>query len=146
MDDLVEQVVVQVGGGRKTQKLHREGGDEAQRDSGRTQDNKHQQKVGVGLRVRETQLSESAFKNHILQKAHGVKLYLSLLSAAGGERGVGQTLIGLGGRPEGQPVVDGNDDGVFEELGRHHEEDHEETTGGHVAPAHLRRQEQPLAF
>lgn len=40
-----------------------------------------------------------------------------------------------------QTVVDGNDDRVFEKLGENHQEDHEEATGGQVAPAHLRTTE-----
>lgn len=40
-----------------------------------------------------------------------------------------------------QRVVDGNDDRVFEKLGENHQEDHEEATGGQVAPAHLRTME-----
>ena len=52
MDDLVEQVVVQVGGRRKAQKLHSEGGYEAQSYSSCTQDNKHWQIVGVSLWTR----------------------------------------------------------------------------------------------
>lgn len=51
MDDLVEQVVVKVGGCGKTQKLDGERGDEAQCDTGRTQDDEHRQMVRVGLRV-----------------------------------------------------------------------------------------------
>lgn len=46
MDDLVEQVVMQVGGCRKTQKLDCEGGDETQRDSSPTQDDEDQQVEG----------------------------------------------------------------------------------------------------
>lgn len=49
MDDLVEQVVMKVGGCRKTQKLHSERGDEAQRDSSRTQGDEHWQVVRVVL-------------------------------------------------------------------------------------------------
>ena len=47
--------------------------------------------------------------------------------------------IGFGGGPEGQPVIDGNDDRVFEEFRGNHHEDHEEATRGQVTPAHLRR-------
>lgn len=49
VDDLVEQVVVQVGGCRKTKKFHRERGDETQRDSCCTKDDKHQQIIEVAL-------------------------------------------------------------------------------------------------
>ena len=49
-----------------------------------------------------------------------------------------QALIGFGGGPHSQPVVDGNDDGVFEKFRGHHHEDHEEATRRQVTPAHLR--------
>lgn len=55
VDDLVKQIVMQVGGCRKTQKLHREGGDEAQSDSSSTQDDKNRQMVRVALWVKHTQ-------------------------------------------------------------------------------------------
>lgn len=48
VDDLVQQVVVQVGGWRKTQKLHCEWGDETQHDPCSAQDDEDQ-KVGVVL-------------------------------------------------------------------------------------------------
>lgn len=38
VDDLVEQVVVQGGGGRQAQELHGERGDEAERDAGGAED------------------------------------------------------------------------------------------------------------
>lgn len=47
VDDLVEQVVVYVGGCRETQELHGERGDEAQRDASRAQDHEHRQVKGV---------------------------------------------------------------------------------------------------
>lgn len=51
------------------------------------------------------------------------------------------TLIGFEEGPVCQTVVDGNDDRVFEKLGENHQEEHEEATGGQVAPAHLRTME-----
>lgn len=56
---------------------------------------------------------------------------------AGSIQHVGSTLVGLGGRPVSQPVVDGDNDGVFEEFGRHHEENQEEAARRQVTPAHL---------
>lgn len=49
VDYFVEQVVMQVGGCRKAQKLHREGGDEAQSDASSAQDDKNGQMVRVTL-------------------------------------------------------------------------------------------------
>lgn len=54
------------------------------------------------------------------------------------------TLIGFEEGPVCQTVVDGNDDRVFEKLGENHQEEHEEATGGQVAPAHLRTMEKCL--
>lgn len=46
-------------------------------------------------------------------------------------------VVGFGRCPESQPVVDGHDDRVLEEFGRHHHEDHEEAARRQVTPAHL---------
>lgn len=51
------------------------------------------------------------------------------------------TVVGFEEGPVCQTVVDGDDDRVFEKLGENHQEDHEEATGGQVAPAHLRTME-----
>lgn len=64
MDDLVEQVVVQVGGCRKAQKLHSERGDEAEGDSSRTQDDEDWQVVRVVLWVTHT--------NRVKKKTHTI--------------------------------------------------------------------------
>lgn len=65
----------------------------------------------------------------------------SYLGRWGRTRGVGRSAVhspgGFNGSPDCQPVVNGNNDGVLEELGGHHQEDHEEAPRGHVAPAHL---------
>lgn len=43
-------------------------------------------------------------------------------------------------RPVSQPVIDGYNDGVFQEFRENHEEDHEEPPRRQVTPAHLREQ------
>lgn len=151
VDDLVEQVVVQVGGCRQTQKLHSERSDETQRDSCRTQDDEHRQVEGVAaLWVTKKHVSKfwqfqsTNISLNLKNPASEIILYLDLRSLSRSQcdvttgivsRAVSMRVIG----PDSQPVVDGNNDGVFEEFGGDHQEDHEEATRGQVTPAHLRR-------
>ena len=157
MDDLVEQVVMKVGGCRETQKLHGERGDEAQRDSSCTQDDEHWQVVRVVLESHTKKKTHHEKNKRCFHSSGEVittsSTYLGLAGSICRLRGVptvsgpgsvrrvhsgSHALIGFGGGPDSQPVVDGNDDGVLEKFRGHHQEDHEEATRGQVTPAHLR--------